>query len=85
MNRIRSLLNRAGVNIITPIYQQPSLSNYTFTYVGNEGNIADNLTRQNIDESPVSTQRGHFLTAVLTARLIRRRAPYFRWRNPWRS
>ena len=59
-NRIRSLLNRAGVNIITPIYQQPSLSNYTFTYVGNEGNIADYFTRRNIGESFVSTQRGHF-------------------------
>ena len=59
MDRIRSLLNNAGAGIITPIYPQPSLSDHAFTYIVNEGNIADNLTRGNIGESPVSTQRDH--------------------------
>ena len=69
MDRVRSLLNNAGVRIIVPIYPQPAaagiweaaaaneinghMTNVTWTLVNNEENIANGLTRPSINESPL--------------------------------
>jgi hypothetical protein len=88
MNRIRTLLSQAGVNIIAPIYPQPNIdtwsvvetqppiTNYTIAHVGDEGNIADSPTRPNIAESPLSSQRAQYLDGVF--RTARESAIYVR-------
>jgi hypothetical protein len=51
----------AAANEINGHMANPSITNYTTTYIGNEGNVADCLTRPTIDESTVLAQRVQYL------------------------
>ena len=55
----------AAANEINGHMANPSITNYTTTYIGNEGNVADRLSRSTINEPPVLAQRVNVLNGGL--------------------